>query len=208
LTTNNIQQLYSDYRTATEYPPDYTLEFITRNAILFHSYKTFKDADELNLYIELSWQHLNALFQKDRYNDTANTATKYLQIIDSEIDRLNLSSCKDDGYYGLLRFKGTAIYRLHDYKNSTPIFKQLVTHDPQNENYKELLSYSLYGQRMWISKTILVICLALGTVEILFGQYIPSFIGRMSLLGIAVTGLIGTSIYDYYIRRSRRKSQL
>ncbi len=208
MTANNIQQLYSDYRTATEYPPDYTLDFIARNTILFNNIKSFKDADELNLYVQLSWQHLNALYGKDRFNETADNAIKYLHIIDSEIDRLNLHSSKDDWYYGLLLFKGMAIYRLRDYKTSTPIFKQLVAHDTKNENYKSWLSYSLYGQRMWISKTIVIICMVLMLIEFFFEEYIPSFIGRMSLLGIALTGLIGTSIYDYYIKRSRRKSQL
>ena len=208
MTTNTIKQLYGDYRTPSEYPHDYTLDFITRNAILFNNIKTFQDADELNLYVQLSWQHLNALYSKDRFNETADNAIKYLQIIDNEINRLNLNSSKDDWYYGLLLLKGTAVYQLRDYKTSTPIFKQLVAHDSKNENYKNWLSYSLYGQRMWISNTIVIICMSLGAIEIFFEQYIPSSMVRMSLLGIALTGLIGTGIYDYHIKRNRRKSQL
>ena len=201
-----IENIYNDYRTANEYPSYYTLDFFAKNAIPLNNLDSFKDDNELKLFIELSWQHLNALYQKDRYNDTADNAIKYLKTIDSKINQHNLPFIKDDWYYGILLFKRMATYRLRDYKTSTPIFKELTEHDSKNENYKNWLRYSKYGLHLWISKTITVVCGLLLLIEVFFKKYIPSFFIRISLDSIALIGFVGTLIYDYYIKRSFRKS--
>lgn len=207
MAATTIQQLFDEYTSAPDDRPEYVLDFFTRNAIPFNNVNTFQNSYELHLYIELIWQYLNALSKKDRYNDTINNAIKFIPIIDSEIERLNSSSIKDEWYYGIFFFKGIAAYRLHDYKTSTLVFNQLVNHDIKNENYKIWLSYSSYGQRIWISKTIMVVCGLLLLTEIFFKKYLPSFMIRISLDGIALTGFIGTMIYDYYIKRSFRKKR-
>lgn len=59
---NTIQHLYSDYTTTKEYSPEYSLAFFSRNAVTFNNIQTFQDSDELNIYIELTWQYLHALY--------------------------------------------------------------------------------------------------------------------------------------------------
>lgn len=206
MVTKTIQHLYSDYRTTTEYSPEYSLDFFSKNAVTFNNIKNFQDSSELNIYIELTWQYLYALYEKGRYNETVDHSIKHLQTIDREIERLNLSSIKNDWYYGIILFKGMASYRLRDYKISTLVFIQLTRIDAKNENYKNWLSYSRYGQRMWISKTIAILSGVLLLTEIFFKKYIPSFMVRISLDGIALAGFIGTLFYDYYIKRSFRKA--
>ncbi len=207
MATNSIQFLYNDYRSATEYSPEYALDFFSRNALQFNNITSFQDSEELHLYIELTWQYLNALFVKDRYNVTVDQSIKHLEIIDRERERLNITSTKNDWYYGILFIKGMATYRLRDYKTSTLIFKRLMVVDPKNDNYKNWFNFSTYGQRMWMSKTITIVCGVILLIEIFFKSYIPSFMVRMSLDGIALTGFIGTLFYDYYIKRSFRKTQ-
>lgn len=207
MATNTIESIYFDYRKATEYPPEYTLDFFTRNSIFFSNLKTFKDEEELKLYCELLYQNLSALYQKGRYNDTVDTAKKILEFINAEIVRLKFRALDDDWYYGILLFEGMALYNLRDYKASTNIFRRLTEHDKKNENFSDWLNYSLYGQRMWISKTIAVLCGVLILIEIFFHRLIPSFFIRISLDGVALIGLVSTGIYDYYIKRSFRKAK-
>ena len=144
------------------------------------------------------------MYQKERFNETADNATKYLKVIDSKID----PHIKDDWYYGLLLFKGMATYRLRDYKTSTPIFKRLTEYDSKNDNYKNWLSYSKYGKRLWISKTIVVVCVLLFLIENFFKQDIKSFYLRILTESVFFIGLVGTIVYDYYIGRSFRKTKL
>ena len=189
----------------TEYSPDYALDFFSRNALQFNKITRFQDSDELHLYIELTWQYLNALFVKERYNNTVDKSIKHLEIIVREMERLNISGIKNDWYYGIHFLKGMATYRLRDYKTSVLIFKRLMETDPKNESYKNWFDFSRYGQRIWISHTITIVCAAILIIEIFFNKYIPSFMVRISLDGIALTGIIGTLFYDYYIKRNFRK---
>jgi tetratricopeptide (TPR) repeat protein len=205
--TSTIETIYNDFRSAKQFSNDYAIDFFETNPVSLSDFKTFKDRNDLKFFIELVWQYANALYLKNRYNDTIDKTIKYFPVIESEVERVGDRTLKDDWYYGILFLKGMASYNLRDYKASTPIFKQLVARDPKNENYQKWLNYSLYGQRMWISKTIVIVCCALIAIEIFFGKYVPS-IARMSLDGIALLGLIGTGVYDYYIKRSRRKSSL
>ncbi len=137
---------------------------------------------------------------------TPSILQKNLKFIENEIERLSLKAFIDEWYIGLPSFEAMALYHLRDYKASTNIFRQLTQYDKRNGNYKNWLSYSLYGQRMWISKTITVLCGLLILIEIFFKRYIPSFLVRMSLDGIALIGLVGTAIYDYYIKRSFKRT--
>jgi len=203
----SVQHLYNDYRLAKEYPADYTLDFFSKNAILFNNFSAFKDGEELVLFVQLAWQHLNALYSKGRFNDTADNAVKYLQIIDNEIERLNVSNTKDKWYFGIIRLKGMAFHQLQEYKISYSVFKLLTEHDPENEDYRKWFNYSKYAKKMWISKTIYFSCFALFLVQIFFKKYIPSFMVRMSLDGIALLGIFGTLLYESYAKRSIRRKK-
>jgi hypothetical protein len=207
MATASIESIYIDYRTAPEFPPDYTLQFFEKNDIFLKNL-AIKNNNALTLFIELAWQHLNALYQKDRYNETFDNALRYLRIIDGKINEHNNATKKNEWYYGILFFEGMAAYQLRAYKISTPVFKELTEHDSKSDNYKNWLRYSKHGQRLWISKTITVVCGLLLLIEIFFKKYIPSFFLRISLDGIALVGIMGVSIYEYQINRSFRKSNL
>src|SRR5437867_1572986 len=110
--TNTIDNIYSDFRTNYQDKPDFSIDFYTRHAIFFNNVQTFKNKEELRLFIELTWQYLNALFKKDRYSDTLNTADKFQPLIDTEIDRLNATDLKDEWYNGILFLKAKSCYEL------------------------------------------------------------------------------------------------
>ena len=150
MATNRIENIYTDYRTATEFSPDYTLDFFTKNSILFNNLAKFTDKEELELYVELMNQNLNALYQKGRYSETVATAEQSIKFVNTEIERLNLAPFTNEWCSGILFLEAMALYNLRNYKTSTKIFKRLAEKDRRNENYKNWLSYSLYGQRMWI----------------------------------------------------------
>jgi tetratricopeptide (TPR) repeat protein len=206
MTASAIEILYNSYRNAKQFSPEYSIDFFETNPVNLSSFKSFNVKEDVKIYTELIWQYINALYLKNRYNETIDKAISYFSVVEKEIEKFDDETLKDRWYYGILFFKGMASYNLGDYKTATPIFKSLTVQDPKNENYKRFLSYSLYGQRMWISKTIVVICGLLLLIEIFFKQLITS-IARLILDGIAFTALVGTMIYDYYIKRNRRKSK-
>lgn len=58
-----------------------------------------------------------------------------------------------------------------------------------------------------IDKTIRMISIILFGLEVFWGDFIPSPHARFSITIIAVLGIVGTSLYEYYLERSRRKSR-
>lgn len=117
--TSNIEKIYDDFRADFENKPDFVIDFYSKNSLVLSNIKTFKNKEELQLFIEIIWQYLNAIYQKGRFNDTVDIADKNLLLIDNEINRLSANCLKDDWYNGVLHFKGMASYRLRDYKTST-----------------------------------------------------------------------------------------
>ncbi len=202
---SNIEKIYNDFRENFENNSDFVIDFYTKNSVLLNNIKSFKNKEELQLFIEITWQYLNAIYGKDRFNEAIDFADRNLTLIDSEISKLDANEVKDDWYNGILLFKGMSSYRLRDYKTSTPIFKYLVNSDPKNDNFKNWLNYSSYGQKYWLVNTINIVCGLMVAGEILFRDYIESFELRIFILGLGMLGLLGNWGYEYYIKRSFRK---
>ncbi len=209
MTATSIDSIYNDFRTSYQNnSPDFTIDFYQNNAVLLNNVKTFRDSEQLRLYIELTWQFLNAKHSKCHFNDIIETVNQKRLLIDSEISRLDSDKLKDDWYYGIIFFQGMSIYNLNDYKTATPIFKELVKYDSKNDRYKNWLNYSLYGQRLWLSRTITIVCGVLLFIEIFFSKllHLSPLVG-LWIDGIALSGIIFTLGYDYYIKNSFRKTK-
>jgi hypothetical protein len=204
--TQNLLKIYSDFRADFKDNPDFVIDFYSKHSLFLNNIRTFKDKEDLRLFIELTWQYLNATYRKDRFNDTVDNADKSLELIDSEIKRLNAADLKDIWYNGILFLKGMAIHNLRDYKNATPIFKQLVQTDSKNENFKRWLTYSTHGERLWLINIISIVCGLMMLTGILFRDLIPVLI-RFPMSALGVIGIIVVWTYEYYIKRSFRKAK-
>jgi hypothetical protein len=204
---NTIENIYSDFRSTFVDKPEFIIDFYNKNAIFFNNIKSFKDKEELKLFIEMTCKYVEALYLKDRYNMVVDTIDKQQVFIDQEILRLNATDIKDAWYYSISFVKGMASYKLKDFKAATQIFKELVSYDNQNDRYKNWLRYSLSGQRRWLVNAIYVVSMILIFTEMFFKSSITNNSIRQTLLGIGLLGIIGNSIYEYYIKRSFRKTQ-
>jgi len=204
--TNNIQNIYSDFRTNYQNNPDFLIDFYKSNSIYLNNIKGFIDKQNLKFYIEIICKYAEAIYQKDHYNLAIDLIDEKQFFIDNEIKRLNAAELKDSWYYSLQFVKGMASYYLKDYKTATSIFKTLVQFDNQNDLYKIWLTNSKYGLNLWIVRIINIVCAILILTEIIFESRIRNFYVRISMLGIGLLGLLSNWIYEYYIKRSFRKT--
>ena len=203
--TNNIQSIYSDFRTNYQNNPDFLIDFYKSNSIYLNNIKGFTDKQNLKFYIEIICKYAEAIYQKDHYNLAIDIIDEKQIFIDKEIERLNAVELKDSWYYSLQFVKGMASYYLKDYKTAKSIFKTLVQFDNQNDLYKIWLTNSKYGLNLWIVRIINIICAILILTEIIFESRIRNFYLGISMLGIGLLGLLSNWIYEYYIKRSFRK---
>ena len=203
--TNNIQNIYSDFRTNYQNNPDFLIDFYKSNSIYLNNIKGFIDKQNLKFYIEIICKYAEAIYQKDHYNLAIDLIDEKQIFIDNEIKRLNAAELKDSWYYSLQFVKGMASYYLKDYKTATSIFKTLVQFDNKNDLYKIWLNNSKYGLNLWIVRTINIVCGILILTEIIFESRIKNFYVRISMLAIGLLGLLSNWTYEYYIKQSFRK---
>jgi len=203
--TNNIENIYSDFRTNYENTPDFLIDFYKKNSIYLNNIKGFIDKQNLKFYIEIICKYAEAIYQKDHYNLAIDIIDEKQIFIDNEINRLNAAELKDSWYYSLQFVKGMASYYLKDYKTATSIFKNLVQFDNQNDLYKIWLTNSQYGLNLSIVRIINIVCAILVLTEIIFESQIRNGYVRISILVIGFLGLLSNWTYEYYIKRSFRK---
>jgi len=206
--TNNIKNIYSDFRTNFVNTPDFVIDFYEKNSPYFNNVIQFKDKKELRLYIELICKYAEAVHHKDRCNLAVDIVEKQQLFIDNEIQRLNAGDLKDAWYYSLQFVKGMASYNIMDYKTSTPIFKKLVQFDNQNDRYKNWLIQSQYGLNLWLVRTINIVCGGLVLTGMIFKSQIPNYYVRQTFLVVGFLGLMTNWAFEYYLKRNNRKPNL
>lgn len=205
--TNNIEKIYSTLMSTFEDNSEFMVDFYAKNSIFLNNISTFNNKEELRQYIEINWQYINAIFRKDRFNDTIDFIDKNLPIIDNEIIRLDVTDLKDEWYNGILFYKGMANYNLRDFKTSTPIFKYLVNVDCKNDNYKIWLNHSRHRQRIWLINIIWILSALCLLINVFAENYITNQSIRIMIPAVGFLGIVGNSIYEFYVKRSFKKSK-
>jgi len=204
--TNNIENIYSDFKTSYVDEPDFVIDFYEKNSIYLNNIGQFKDKEGLKSYIEIVCKYAEAIYRKDRCNLAIDFIDKQQVFIDNELQRLNADELKDACYHSLQFVKGMASYNIKDYKSATSIFKKLVQIDKQSDRYKNWLTHSLYGLKLWLVTTINIVCGGLVVVEMIFKSQIPNYYVRQTLLVVGLIGLFANWAYESYIKRNHRKT--
>lgn len=208
MTKLTTESLYADFKSVADYTPEYASVFFEKYADYFKTVNSFEDTPELNLFIELTWQHLHMLYVKNMYAETFAKSATYLKIKDTEIRRLNSDPVKKDWYYGILFFQGMSSYRLNKFRMSKAIFERLMQYNGTKEDFKIWHRYSIYQQNRRTSKTITAVCVILLLTEIVFEKQITSYLLKMTMLGFALVGFIATICFDQYLKRAIKKTPL
>jgi len=204
--TNSIENIYSDFRTNYVDKPEFAIDFYEKNSIYLNNIKQFQNKNELRFYIELVSKYSEAVYQKDRCNLAVDIVDKQQIFIDNEIQRLDADDLKDAWYHSLQFVKAMASYNLKDYKTATPIFKKLVQFDNQNDRYKNWLTHSQYGLKLWLVRTINIVCGGLLVAEMIFESQIPNYYVRQTMLVVGLLGLLSNRAFEYYLKRNHRKT--
>ena len=208
MSVQTLDQIYTSFRAGFKDTPDFAIDFYRNNASVLEGMKHFASPSELKYFTEINWHYINALLQRDHYNDAIDEANITLSVIDFEADRLHAPMVNDDWYCGILYLKGMSHYKLRNYKEAEPIFKWLVTEDPGNDLYYKWHQNSLYGIRLrWVNAIWSVSAIILLFV-LFFEEFIPSKAARLGITIIGFSGVVGNLVYEYYSRRSYRRSRL
>jgi tetratricopeptide (TPR) repeat protein len=202
--SNNIQNLYVDFRSNFDNTPENCIDYFERNSIYFNNQRSFEKADDLKLYVEIVCKYALALNHKGNYNVCIAVVEANQHLIETEIQKFTEQDIKDEWYYRLKFAKGMAYYNLNDFKNAKPIFENLVQYDVHNDNYRRWLVYTKYGLNLWIVSAANIISIVLILLEMAFHSQLNPMVASI-MVTIGVFCLLFNWTFDYYIKRSFRK---
>ena len=198
--TSSIENIFNEYKTNYKDGPSFTIDFYKNNSIILDNITTFQTSEELRIFIELTWQYLNAKYSKGHYSDVIDIVSKKRSLLDSEIIRLDNSNLKDDWYYGIIFISGMSNYSLKKYKKAISIFQELVNYDSKSDRFKDWLNHSIYGQRSWLTRTVLFTSLIFIGAQILLDIFYKHFAFNGALLDIGMLGLVSSALYEFFMR--------
>jgi hypothetical protein len=204
MAAETIENVYYDFRSNYQNTAKYVIDTYNRSAILLNNITSFKNKEELKMYIELNSKYVEALYQLKHYNDLLDVVDKNQGMIDSEIMRFDAAEVKDEWYYQLFFVKGMASYGLKDYKTSTPIFKELVALYPKNELYKNWLAHSKYRKFDKYGGVVVILTGIIIIINIFFKNSFPYYL-RQGMLIVSLVCLISGTVYNSYLKRSLRR---
>lgn len=207
MNTLTIQSLHAEFMSAPEYTPEHAAAFFEKYARYLETVDPLPDSTELHVFIELAWQHLHMLNEKNSYAAVLSASTTYLTIIDRESRRLGCHLAGDEWYDCLLFIRGMAAYRLGTYPVSTPIFRRLSHDNRENGQFALWYHYSVYQQYRRTSNIVMILSAILLLVVLVFDKKISSFLLKFILLGIVFVGSIGSLCFDQYMKRVIKKAR-
>jgi tetratricopeptide (TPR) repeat protein len=201
-----FDNIYTHFRASFKESPEYAIDYYTRHGSFINSIKSFNTPSNLAYFIEMSWHYINALYLKDHYNEALDEIERVLPIINEGLIRMYANDLKGEWYYGIYFLKGLASYKLRDYKTAVAVFGNLIKHDAKNDLYQKWFRYSEYGQRLrsinivWIGSSILLLFFQF------FAEFLPGKTPKIVLSAIGLAGVIWNLLYEFYARRSFRKT--
>ncbi len=165
-------EIYSDFYEIDPNDSMGIIRLYEKNQLLLDNKSTFKDKDDFNDFALLLGQYVISLEKMGKYSKSVKYSDKLLDIIDLKKDEFNIIKKDFTTYWSIMTSKGRALYHIKDYKNSIPIFEELLEWDSDNDNFKNWLDAAKSRQRNSINKYLYIIASILIITEIFFGDQI------------------------------------
>lgn len=198
-----LNNLYRKFINDFQPDPDYVIEFFRNNSVIINNLKEFTSKEDLESFMEIYYQYLNALVEKGRYNDTVDSFQRIIPSIESSIDEFKLVRARFNYYRWAVYKKAEACYQLRDYSSALVAFKQLYIYEPQSDSLKLWIEYSKAGKRMLYINILWVIgATGLGIDIIGKGKISDNL--RLLIFALGISSIITAFILDTIIKRNRR----
>ena len=198
-----LNNLYRKFINDFQPDPDYVIEFFRNNSVIINNLKEFTSKEDLESFMEIYYQYLNALVEKGRYNDTVDSFQRIIPSIESSIDEFKLERARFNYYRWAVYKKAEACYQLRDYSSALVAFKQLYIYEPQSDSLKLWIEYSKAGKRMLYINILWVIgATGLGIDIIGKGKISDNL--RLLIFALGISSIITAFILDTIIKRNRR----
>jgi len=192
-------EIYSDFYEIDPNDSMGIIRLYEKNQLLLDNKSTFKDKDDFNDFALLLGQYVISLEKMGKYSKAVKYSDKLLDLIDLKKDEFNITKKDFTTYWSIMTSKGRALYNIKDYKNSIPIFEELLEWDSDNDNFKNWLDASKSRQRNSINKYLYIIASILIMTEIFFGDQIGNPKIKLYMTGFGFIMFMIALINEYIV---------
>ena len=192
-------EIYSDFYEIDPNDSMGIIRLYEKNQLLLDNKSTFKDKDDFNDFALLLGQYVISLEKMGKYSKAVKYSDKLLDLIDLKKDEFNITKKDFTTYWSIMTSKGRALYNIKDYKNSIPIFEELLEWDSDNDNFKNWLDASKSRQRNSINKYLYIIASILIMTEIFFGDQIGNPKIKLYMTGFGFIMFMIALINEYLV---------
>lgn len=126
---------------------DEIITFYETHQAYFNNYSQIKDQDTIYDFIRIKQLYANALFHKRQHNQVMELIGQ-LEELQQKLDKSHPEFEQTDRFTRFL--KGLVWGNQRKFKESLPIFRQLVEEEPENSDYRMWYNHSRFGKYKWI----------------------------------------------------------
>jgi tetratricopeptide (TPR) repeat protein len=192
-------EIYTDFYEIDPNDSIGIIRLYEKNQLLLDNKSTFKDKDDFKDFVLLLGQYVISLEKMGKYSKAVRYSDKLLNLIDLQGDEFDIDKRDFTTYWSIMTSKGRALYYLKDYKNSIPIFEELLKWDSDNDNFNNWLDASKSRQRNSIHKYLYIIASILIITEIFFGDQIGNPKVKLYMTGFGFIIFMIALINEYLV---------
>jgi hypothetical protein len=181
--------------------PNQVIEFYESNKLYFDNYQRLDNPDRIGRFLDIKLFYCNSLTDKQHVDKVLNVLNHVDDLL-SKLPKDYWSYRESERHSRFL--KAMALSNKKKFKESYPLFKQLVTEDPDHHSYKVWFDHAKLGLYNWIfylaSFTGIACILGYITLSEL-GIQLPFDIGNVGIIILGVSFFAQLGLKEYTKRK-------
>lgn len=196
--------IYTKYKAQYSQSPDSAIAFYHENRLLFSNITSFKNAEDLLLFMDVYNPCVSAFVVRKQYKN-AIEALKIWPLIENAIDGFKVDRATYPAYKDVLFQKAVSLYNLKDFNAALKLFKLLQGYEPENDLFKNWIKYC----RLWKLNKLLYLPLIVALAAMLLQVFLkgPQYAVLHRILSVVVYASVVMGVgLVIYIRSSSNKA--
>src|SRR5688572_2328757 len=127
--------------------PEQIIKFYEINRLYYDNYQQIEDPEKISRFIDIKLHYANSLFDKNKLDKLLKVLYEVSALL-TMLPTEHWNYAKSERHVRFLR--GMVLAKKKKFKESYPIFEELVKEDPEHHFYREWYQMSKTGLYDWI----------------------------------------------------------
>jgi hypothetical protein len=182
--------------------PDQVIDFYEENRLYFENAERITDKEKISQIIDIKLHYANSQFDKSHYDIVLTVVDQARQLL-VKLDNNHWNYEQSERHIRFLR--GMVLGQKKRFRESYPIFKQLIKEDQDHHHYKVWFQHSKIGLYNWIFSITTGLGLGLLLMDMFFliilKKPLPVDLATIGMILMGLTLIIRTGVNQYIKRK-------